>query len=156
MSYYARKSPRIPNFDYSSSNYYFITICTHNRRCIFGQPDALNNRGAIARNHILRIAEHYDGVRVDKYVIMPNHVHMILILSNEQNSDCRQIVAQYKSGVSREIHCDCPGSRIWQRSFHDHVIRNQAEYEKIWLYIEVNPQQWHKDCFYIDPDIGQM
>ena len=83
MSYYARKTTRIPNYDYSTSNYYFITICTHNRRCIFGQPDALNDWGVIAREHILQIPEHYDGVQVDEFVVMPNHVHMILILVNE-------------------------------------------------------------------------
>ena len=101
----------------------------------------------------MRIAEHYIGVRVDKYVVMPNHIHLILVLENEQNPNCSQIIAQFKSGVSRQIHSMVQEVILWQRSYHDHVIRNQYEYEKIWLYIEANPMQWEKDCFYIDSTI---
>ena len=144
-----RKSPRIPGYDYSTCNYYFITICTHHHRCIFGQPEMLNHWGTIVQEHILEIADHYDGVRVDKYIVMPNHIHLILVLENEKNPDCNQIIAQYKSGVSREIHRIEPDVTIWQRSYHDHIIRNYGEYEKIWLYIEDNPRKWEDDCFYI-------
>ena len=153
MTYYERKSPRIPYYDYSTCNYYFITICTHNRRCIFGKPESLNSWATIVQDHVLRIEEHYNGVRVDKYVVMPNHVHLILVLESGKNPNCSQIIAQFKAGVSRQIHSMAPDVKLWQRSYHDHVIRNQKEYEKIWLYIEANPKQWEKDCFYIDPNI---
>jgi len=152
MAYYKRKTTRIPNYDYSSCNYYFITVCTHNRRCIFGLPNGLNQFGNIVREQIAKISSHYQGVYVDKYVVMPNHIHMILVLQREKDkSNVNQIIGQFKSGVSREIHKICPDIEVWQRSFHDHIIRNQKSYEKIWLYIEGNPLNWDRDCFYIDP-----
>ena len=150
MTYYTRKSPRIPDFDYSSTNYYFLTLCTHNRRCIFGDTNHLNQLGQLVEKHIRQIPEHYEKVFVDKYVVMPNHIHIILVLMEENNKEVPQIVAQFKAGVSREAKNWFPDIRIWQRSFHDHVIRDQQSYEKIWIYIEGNPQCWKKDCFYID------
>ena len=154
MTFYSRKSPRIPNFDYSGDYYYFVTVCTHNRRCLFGEPECLNGWGQIARKQILQIEDHYNNVKVDQYVVMPNHIHMILVIGcgvkAENNPDLQQIMAQLKSGISREIHKSGTEITVWQRSFHDHVIRGQADYEKIWLYIQANPQMWDKDCFYID------
>ena len=100
--------------------------------------------------HIQNIPNHYQGVSIDKYVVMPNHVHLILVLGNEKNPDCSQIIAQYKSGVSREIHSIAPGVEIWQRSYHDHIIRGEKDYLKIWEYIENNPKQWEMDCFYVE------
>ena len=82
MTYYARKSPRIPDFDYSSDHYYFVTICTHNRRCIFGKPNQLNRWGEIVQRQLLQLPEHYAQVKVDKYVVMPNHIHMILVIED--------------------------------------------------------------------------
>ena len=155
MAYYKRKTTRIPNYDYSSSNYYFITVCTQKRRCIFGLPNDLNQLGNIVREQIIQISSHYQGIYVDKYVVMPNHIHMILVLKSEKDrSNVNQIIGQFKSGVSREIHKICPDVEVWQRSFHDHIIRSQSSYEKIWLYIEGNPVNWELDCFYIDPLIG--
>ena len=153
MTFYSRKSARIPNFDYSSCNYYFVTNCTGNRWCIFGSPNILNGYGKIAEEEILKIPSHYEGIIIDKYVVMPNHVHMIVILENG-NYNLNQIIAQYKSGVTRWIRKCMPDVAVWQRSYHDHVIRNQAAYEKIWLYIEANPKNWDQDCFYLDPNIG--
>jgi len=80
---------------------------------------------------------------------MPNHVHLILILENgEKNPDVPLIIGQFKRGVTKEIRSIFAEMEVWQRSFHDHVIRNQAGYEKIWEYIENNPLMWEKDCFY--------
>ena len=154
MTYYNRKSIRIPNYDYSTCNYYFLTICTHNRRCIFGNPGKLNQFGRIAESHILQLEKHYQGLLVEKYVVMPNHIHMIIQLEDHsQVPDIRQVMAQYKSGVSREIRKNDQSINVWQRSFHDHIIRNQKSFENIWLYIEGNPQCWEKDCFYVDQSV---
>ena len=149
MPFYSRKSPRIPNFDYASENYYFITICTDGKKCFFGKPDQLNAFGKIAAEHLEKIERHYDTVSVDKYVVMPNHVHFILVTQRNNVVSAGQVIAQYKAGVSREIRKNRPDIRLWQRSFHDHIIRDQKGYEKIWLYIEYNPQLWAKDTFYI-------
>ena len=153
MTYYSRKSPRIPDYDYSRENYYFITICTHKRRCIFGKPGQPNRIGIAVQKQIELISSHYDSVQVDKYVIMPNHIHMIMVLERSGKENVQQIVAQFKSGVTREVRNHIPEIQIWQRSFHDHVIRNQAGYEKIWSYIDSNPLLWEKDCFYMDEKI---
>lgn len=150
MPYYSRKSPRIPNYDYSQENYYFITICTKERKCLFGSIHNKNWIGRMAEEHILCIPEHFTNVVVDTYVVMPNHVHMILVLKTSGESNTEQIIGQYKSGLSREVRKRFPDIQIWQRSFHDHIIRNQKAYETIWLYIASNPDNWKKDCFYVE------
>ena len=145
--FHSRKHPRLKNYDYSSPNYYFITICTFDKSCIFGKPNQLNQRGITAEAVLLEIERHFSNVRVDKYVIMPNHVHMILVLEGP-NTGILQIVGQYKSSVTRKVRETDPEQKVWQTSFHDHVIRNQKDYERIWLYIDSNPQNWSKDCFF--------
>ena len=146
-----RKSPRIPRYDYSSPNYYFITICTRNKQCIFGSIKEKSKFGEIVEACILELKEHYSYIHVDKYVVMPNHVHMILILdSKNEKVSLNTVMGQYKSGVSRRIHRIDPDLMVWQRSFHDHVIRNQSDYERIWSYIDTNPMRWDKDCFYVE------
>ena len=97
----------------------------------------------------MQISNHYDGVIIDKYVIMPNHIHMIVVLGEANKINLNQIIAQYKSGVSRDIRKKNAEVMIWQRSYHDHIIRSQKSYEKIWKYIENNPLKWEEDCFYI-------
>ena len=149
MAYYSRKSARIPNYDYARENYYFVTICTHNRRCIFGKPNYLNCFGIIAEQEIKQIPKHYDSVKIDHYVVMPNHIHMIVVLENA-DQNLNQIIAQYKSGVTRRIREKEHQMIVWQRSYHDHVIRDQKGYENIFTYIDGNPLNWDKDCFFMD------
>lgn len=149
MPFYSRKSPRIPNFDYSQNSYYFITICTHERRNLFGLPNELNTIGEIVRKHIENIPGFYQNIFIDKYVVMPNHVHFILVLNNgDNNPSVPLIIGQFKRGVTKEIHSMFSNMIVWQRSFHDHVIRNDTGYKKIWQYIENNPLKWEEDCFY--------
>ena len=149
MRYPFRKSTRIPDFDYSSANYYFITICTQYKRCLFGTIKEQNQYGKIASDMLMNIEQHFSGIHVDKYVIMPNHVHLILVIKNSQiPTNLNTVIGLYKSGVSREIHKIKPGLEVWQRSFHDHVIRNQRDYEMIWSYIDTNPLRWEMDRFY--------
>ena len=147
-----RKSPRIAGYDYSTPNYYFITICTHKKTCIFGSPSNLNQYGKIAEDYLLKIPEIHPTVRLDKYVVMPNHIHGIFIIEKPEHEQALQdlsvILGQYKMSVTKKIRMRNPEMTVWQRSFHDHVIRNQAGYEKIWMYIENNPIKWEEDCFY--------
>ena len=147
--YPSRKNPRNQAIDYSAPNYYFITICTDQKACIFGEPNQLNEFGKIALDGIEQISVHYPEVTVDKCVVMPNHIHAILILTGNGRS-VSDIVCSYKAYVTKRIHEIQPIRKVWQSSFHDHVIRNQQSYEKIWLYIEGNPLNWNKDCFYSD------
>ena len=78
-----RKSARIPGFDYSSENYYFVTICTHEKKCIFGTAGNLNALGRIAEQDLQELSVRYRGVHVDKMVVMPNHIHVILFLQED-------------------------------------------------------------------------
>ena len=154
MKYPVRKTTRIPSFDYSRDHYYFVTICTHDKKCLFGSIKEHSCYGKIAADSILEIESHFDGVAVDKFVVMPNHVHIIIRIGCKeglgQNPNLNNIIGLYKSGVSRRIHAYDPFEQVWQRSFHDHVIRGQKDYEKIWNYIDTNPMRWDKDCFYVE------
>ena len=147
--YPVRKANRLPDYDYSSYNYYFITVCTKDKKCIFGMGDHLTQIGKIVQRHILQIPSHYSGVTVDKYTVMPNHVHLIIRHEGRGDPGIPQIINLLKTGITKEVRTRHPGSDIWQRSFHDHIIRNQKSYEKIWLYMEANPQNWEKDCFFV-------
>ncbi len=150
MEFFKRKSPRISHYDYSTQNYYFITICTHAKKCIFGEPMMLNQFGNIAKINMEAIQTHYDKIHIEKYVVMPNHVHFILVLKENCVIRADQVIGQYKSGVTRQIRKIAPGTEVWQRSFHDHIIRNQVQYERIWQYIENNPLRWQEDCFFVE------
>ena len=148
-TYPVRKSPRIPRYDYSTVNSYFVTICTHERRCIFYTKGTLNRLGLVAQDCLLEIPKRYAGYRIDKYVVMPNHVHAIITIETAVEKDLSYVIGQYKSVTSKGIRQLCPELTVWQRSFHDHVIRNQKRYDLIWNYIENNPLQWKEDCFYL-------
>ena len=148
MSFYSRKPTRIPEFDYASTNYYFITICTQEKACIFGKPQKLNAWGKIAYDDMQKISSRNIGAQIDNFIVMPNHVHAIVVITQENTIGLDRIIGLYKSGVSRKIRAENPDAQVWQRSFHDHIIRNQQEYEKIWTYIQYNDQKWESDCFY--------
>ncbi len=145
-----RKSPRIREYDYSTENYYFITVCTHNKACIFGKADALTKLGTLVSQELRAIGDHYLSVKVDAFSVMPNHIHAIIVLEahDEKKPSLSQILAQFKSGVSRKAKKLGVCLPIWQRSFHDRIVRNRQEYEKIWNYVTFNHQKWEEDCFY--------
>ena len=96
--------------------------------------------GKIVQQHIEALAAHYECVQVQKYVIMPDHIHIIIFIGQSgerKRPSINQIMAAFKAGVSREI-----GRPIWQRSYYDHIIRSQSDYDEVWQYIENNPLQW--------------
>lgn len=152
-----RKPTRLANFDYSTNGTYFITICTKNKKHIFGtvgasiarpQEIVLSEYGKIVDDAIRSITKHYSDIIVDKYVIMPNHIHMILVIKSEYGRamlapTISRVIQQMKGYVSKQI-----GKPIWQRSFYDHIIRNEQDYNEIWQYIENNPQKWSEDRFF--------
>ena len=146
--YPKRKNPRLKGFDYSSENYYFITICTHEKKCIFGKTGNLSDFGEYANQGLVQIPNHYPNVIVDKAVVMPNHIHAIVYLQGGK-SNLSRVIGSYKSFVTRKIHETNPEMKVWQSSFHDHIIRNECSYQKIWQYIDSNPMNWEKDCFYL-------
>lgn len=151
-----RKPNRLSDYDYSKCGAYFITICTKNRRemlcdvrATFGRPLQLSEYGKIIQREIERIGAIYDNVVIDKYVIMPNHIHLIVVLNENEGRPkvaptISRIMQQFKGSITKQI-----GFIIWQKSYHDHIIRNECEYQKIWQYIDENPAKWENDCFYV-------
>ena len=154
-----RKSIRLKSFDYSSCGAYFITICTADRRNHFwnnvgatiGRPQdiQLTPYGKIVDDAINQIPKIYDSVFVDSYVIMPNHIHLILVIHADEHGrpmvapTISRIVAQMKGCVSKRI-----GKSIWQKLFFDHIIRNKQDYEEHRKYIYENPLRWYYDELY--------
>ena len=146
MNHPERKANRIPGYDYATPNYYFITLCTHERQCLFGTVEHLNGYGQIAQELLLEVPKRYPHALVDKYVIMPNHIHAIIILKDlpgQSTPSLTTIMAQYKSIVSKRLGRYLPGRKIWQKSFHDRIIRNEQMYREVWRYIDENPVRWY-------------
>ena len=158
-----RKPNRLAGFEYSTPGAYFITICVEGKRCILssvvggGAFDApqmrLTELGKIAEKHIIT-SNRLPNVCVEKYVIMPNHIHLLLAVSeSDMNGSSRaptptnEIVPRFVSTLKRFCHREA-GERIFQRSYHDHIIRNQRDYDEIWQHIDNNPLRWKEDCFY--------
>lgn len=174
-----RKPNRLKGFDYSTPTAYFVTFCTQGRRCVLNAIDraivgasiarppinTLTNTGRIVDSAIRAIPQHYPHVQVDNYVIMPNHVHLIIHIcaaadgramlaptsaleleayaSSTPSVSIPKIVQHLKGVVTKRL-----GASLWQKSFHDHVIRNEREYRLIWEYIDANPYNWESDCFH--------
>ena len=157
-----RKPTRLKNYDYSQNGYYFITICTKEKQKILcnivgdGALDVpqikLSHIGDVVQKYILS-TNNISNVTVDKYVIMPNHLHLILIVENNGTSKApsptNNVVSHAVSTLKRFVNKEI-GHNIFQRSFHDHIIRDKNDYEKIWSYINTNPCRWHEDCFYTE------
>lgn len=184
---YRIPSARLKNWDYGSNGAYFITICTQNREHFFGeivdQQFIANELGMLAEKYWIEIPQHFPYIELGNFVVMPNHVHGILIIDknvktlqcnvsenespvetlhcnvstnkNEQMANISPksgtistILRSYKSVVTKNarfIHADFG----WQPRFHDHIIRNAPEWERIQTYIENNPMNWKEDKFYL-------
>ena len=161
-----RKSIRLKNHDYSQTGHYFVTICTKDRREALGTVIVgrdvhiapyvqLSEYGTITEKHINRINPLNKGIRVDMYVIMPNHVHLIIIVdhgvdgamwtSRPTGAAIPSIVRSLKTMITKEI-----GFSLWQHSYHDHIIRNETDYIRICQYINDNPAKWHEDRYHTD------
>ena len=171
-----RKPNRLREYDYSKNGAYFLTLCVKDRRNLLGNisvgdgvldvpPGAetarlLNNPlisvskyGEIVNKYMSSIDATYEYISINKYVIMPNHIHMIVFIERSDSGTSRtpsptnaiipRVVSTLKRFSNKEI-----GFNIWQRSYHDHIIRNDEDYLTIWDYIDTNPQKWEEDCFY--------
>ena len=149
-----RKSIRLKGYDYSSVGSYHITICTKDKEKLFwntvgatsGRPQndyVLSEYGEIVEQEIQKIENIYDAVKVDKYVVMPNHIHMLISIVSDEFGRPKvaptisRIVQQFKGSVSKQT-----GFSIWQKGYIDHIIRGQADYDETWQYIDENPLKW--------------
>ena len=179
MEKHIRKPNRLKGYDYSTPGAYFVTICVQGRHNVLGKivgdgspvPGnkqigvSLSEFGGIVHDYIKRISEKYPDVLVDEYVIMPNHIHMLIGLTGKPTgcaggtgnpsptTSLGNVIGWLKYQTTKSINefCQEQGHRFWQRSYHDHIIRTRPEYEQIRQYIVSNPELWEQDCFY-DPD----
>ena len=159
-----RKSLRLKDYDYSQNGYYFVTICTKDGKEYFGKIKdnemILNRVGETAKKKWLEIPEHFEDVRLDEHVIMPNHVHGIVIIDSEDPVGNRHacslqgrqyqklpvVIGSYKSAVTHELNQMQNKLHFkWQKSFYDHIIRNDKSLDRIRKYIRYNPLKWEYD-----------
>lgn len=191
-----RKSTRLQTWDYSWPWWYYVTICTHGHECIFGNvvggTMTLNNIGEIVREEWMKTPSIRPEVGLDDFVIMPNHVHGIIIITESvgatgsvaregKTNHCEAavssiaqkevrtaqpratqrvaptkglvagslgaIIGQFKSKTARRINAlrETRGAPVWQRNYHDHIIRNEVDLFRIRTYIANNPMQWGLD-----------
>ena len=149
----SRKRNRLKHYDYSSCGAYFITICTSDRRNYFwngvgatiGRPQDvdLSQYGKLVDEAINNIPSIYPALKLDHYVIMPDHIHLLLIIRADEYGrpmvapTMSRVVQQLKGYITKRIGCS-----IWQKLFFDHVIRDRQDYEEHVKYICENPAKW--------------
>ena len=173
LGQYQVESQRLPDWDYTAPGWYFVTICTKERNPYFGEivdgEMIRNELGKIAHNFWFEIPSHHGNVSIDEFIIMPDHVHGILRLTDiedvvetlhatslrkESNSNSgyykgispkkgslSTIIRSYKSAVTREIHKHRSPSFAWQSRYYDHIIRTETDLDDLREYIHLNPER---------------
>ncbi len=146
MDFPKRKHPRLKSYDYSQNGMYFVTICTRDRMPVLGTvrnnifyPSDL---GSLCCSYLEEIPNHYEGVFLDQYVVMPDHIHVLLLLDDAaltggQGSGCptlMNIIHAFKRLTAKVADAD-----LWQSSFYEHVVRNETDLHEIRTYIQNNP-----------------
>ena len=169
MSLPKRKDIRLKEYDYSANGAYFVTVCTKDKKHIFWDKEKmrlkntncvgadiirpediqLSQTGEIVKEAIENIPRKYENVKSDSFVIMPNHIHIIIFIENPHNG--RMISAPTRSvviGQMKRYASKTAGFGLWQKSFYDHIIRNYRDYEEKYNYILSNPYKWAEDEYY--------
>ena len=164
----ARKTTRLPGYDYSTPGAYFLTICTQDRKCLLsrivgtgvldGPLVELTPYGEVAEKYLRQLDAFYEDLCVDSYVIMPNHIHLLLVIKESssgpsgtpvptsvQNSTVSRFLSTFKRFCNKEY-----GQNIWQSRSYDHVVRDRADYDTRLAYIAHNPARWREDELYTE------
>ena len=167
-----RRPLRLKDYDYRQEGAYFITICTHNRKCLLAEiidhELRLNNWGRVVESEWRQTAILRPHVSLDVYVVMPNHFHAIFFLSQDRatqrvapteekpatgpkSASVGAIVGQFKSQVTKRIKALWGPAiePIWQRNYYEHIIRDEDDLNRIREYIEYNPVRWLEDEYYV-------
>ena len=156
-----RKANRLEGYDYSRAGCYFVTICVQDKQSLFGEiiqdGMVLNQAGEIANTRWQWLSERYDYVELDEYVVMPNHFHGILIIQPRRDrsrpvptdvlkiKSLSELIGAFKTTSSKRIREDGLACFKWQRSFYDHVIRDDEDLKRVREYIQNNPLKWVLD-----------
>lgn len=163
---YKRRSIRLKNYDYSREGYYFVTICPQDRKCLFGDivngEMKINEMGKILNQAIQQTPIIRDNVKIDVFQIMPNHVHIILIITycgrgvmhyaptaqlKSPSQTLGSIIRGIKSITSKQIRIMMNNREfpVWQRNFYERIIHSEKELNQIRFYIQMNPSRWERD-----------
>jgi REP element-mobilizing transposase RayT len=165
---YRIESARLRGWDYRSRGWYLVTICTNSKRCVLGRISnklvRLSRWGIVADQELKTLSQHYENVRVDSYVVMPNHIHAIVMIDGDhqfspnsvplqrstgsfspQAGSLSAVVRSYKAGVTLKCHESGFRGDMWQASFHDHLIRGDRGISAAREYIWNNPATWAED-----------
>ena len=151
MVFHRRKSARLKNYDYTLPGGYFVTICTYQRLPFLGSITAysmfLSEAGNIANVAWEAIGKQFDNLSLDAWVIMPNHVHGLILINCQAKTGLCQFIAWYKYQTTVQINrlWGTQGKPVWQRSFFDHIIRTPEDIAEIREYILGNPAKWSED-----------
>jgi REP element-mobilizing transposase RayT len=162
-----RRSIRLQGYDYSQTGAYFITVCTQNRECLFGGivngEMWLNEAGKFVADSWKWLAEQYDHVSLDAYVVMPNHLHGIIVITDGCRGGSRtaptgkhkpigRLIGAFKTVSTKRVNelRHTPGTKLWQRNYWEHIIRDESELNRIRDYIRNNPAQWETDKLCVD------
>ena len=150
-----RKALRLKNYDYAKNGLYFITICIQNREHLLGNIS--NNMHTVYDTGLMietiwhNLPQYYKGIETKEFVVMPNHIHGIIEFDNA-DLDLSELVQRFKTfSTYQYIHGVHNNNwkpfdkKLWQRNYHEHIIRNEKSLEKLQNYIFNNPQQWKED-----------
>jgi putative transposase len=173
FDYPNRESTRLRSYDYSRPGAYFVTICAQDKTALFGVVDGQGMRrnriGEIVAQAWRDLPKHFEHVRLDEFIVMPNHVHGILVIERKddmKNSDkaclvptkrfghpgagsLSTIIGSFKAKATREIRRICPAmAAVWQSRFMEHIIRDDEDLYNHRRYIRENPTKWHLDKEY--------
>jgi REP element-mobilizing transposase RayT len=173
-----RRSIRLKGYDYSQAGLYFVTICTHQRLPLFGEiiegKMILNEAGMVAEKCWLAIPEHFPQVKLEEFVIMPNHVHGIIQIDiidvgaknlsplhttsrpTGTSKTIGSIVRGFKIGVTKWFRTNSTTHCVWLRNYYEHIILDENSYLKIANYVQTNPLKWQEDCFFEDVKVAAM
>ena len=165
MEFPKRKPTRLKGYDYCTPGAYFVTICTQNREQLFEMENVGNDlcvvpseQNRIIHKWLKETENKFDNIKIDKYVIMPNHIHIIVVITERhEGRSLHDVMRWFETMVTNEYIRDVKkgtikpfNKRLFQKSFHDHIIRGEKDYQKIWEYIDTNVIRWEEDCFYKD------
>lgn len=154
MNFKTRKPNRLKNYDYSQNGVYFITVCVKNRNPILSYIPVgancvrLSKIGKVVEEEINNISKIYANVTVENYVIMPNHIHLLVFIDRFSGRTqfaptISRIIKQFKGVITKRL-----GKSIWQKGFYDHIIRDEYDFQIRWQYIEDNPYRWCEDYMF--------
>ena len=155
-----RRSIRLKDYDYAQAGAYFVTICVWNRECLFGDildgNMLINGLGDLVLFTWKDLVNHVGNIELNTFVLMPNHCHGLIVIDQAKAADSMrphrlsEIVRQFKTFSAKRINAyrDTPGIPVWQRNYYEHVIRNEADFNRITDYIANNPQRWAEDSLH--------